>query len=89
MVRRLVALVVLFASTCVVGQAQVTLDPTPPSRAQVLSLLTAMGIRQSVETSLKAAQDRVKASARAAYKKKNPDTDEASLKKLEIGRAHV
>lgn len=83
MVRRLVALVVLFASTCVVGLAQVALDPTPPSRAQVLSLMTAMGIRQGVENSLKAAQGRVKASARAAYKKKNPDADEASLKKLD------
>jgi len=84
MVRRFVALVLLFTSMCVVGWAQgIALDPTPPSRAQVLSLLTAMGIRQSVENSLMNAQNRVKASARAAYKKKNPDADEASMKKLD------
>ena len=84
MVRRFVALVLLFTSLCAVGLAQgITLDPTPPSRAQVLALMTAMGIRQSVENSLKNAQDKVKASARAAYMKKNPDANEASLKKLD------
>ena len=85
MVRRLAALVVLFTSMCAVGVAQqgIALDPMPPSRAQVLALLTAMGIRQNVENSLKTAQNRVKASAHAAYKKSHPDADEASLKKLD------
>ena len=84
MVRRLVALVLLLTSMCAVGLAQgVALDPTPPSRAQVLALMTAMGVRQGVENSLKNAQDKVKASARAAYQKKYPDADEASLKKLD------
>jgi hypothetical protein len=84
MVRRLVALVLLFTSMCAVGLAQgIALDPTPPSRAQVLALMTAMGVRQGAENSLKNAQDKVKASAQAAYKKKNPDADEASMKKLD------
>jgi hypothetical protein len=84
MVRRLVALVLLFTSMGAVALAQgIALDPTPPSRAQVLALMTAMGIRQGVENSLKNAQDKVKASARAAYKKKYPDADEASMKKLD------
>jgi hypothetical protein len=84
MVRRSVALVLLVTCLCGVGLAQgIALDPTPPSRAQVLSLLTSMGIRQGVENSLKAAQGRVKASAHAAYKKNHPDADEGSLKKLD------
>lgn len=84
MIRRLVALVLLSTCLCGAGLAQgIALDPTPPSRAQVLALLTAMGIRQGVENSLRTAQARVKASAQAAYKKNHPDADEASLKKLD------
>lgn len=45
--------------------------------------MTAMGIRQNVDNSLRRAQDNVKASARAALKKKRPDASDADLKKLD------
>ncbi len=84
MLRRLATLVLTFV-VCSGALAAQTLqmDPTPPSRAQVLSLLTAMGIRETVENSLKNAQQRIKASAQAAYLKRNPKADAATLKKLD------
>lgn len=83
-VRRLGILALSVALLCGAGWAQgVVMDPTPPSRAQVLSLMAAMGIRQGVDNSLRKAQENVKASARAAYKKKNPDASAADLKKLD------
>jgi len=88
MVRRLGVLALLFTMMCGAAMAQgatqsIALDPTPPSRAQVLTFMTAMGIQQNVDTALKNAQDKVKAAARASYKKNNPDADAASLKKLD------
>jgi len=84
MIRRLAAVGLLFMFLCATGFAQgIALDPTPPSRAQVLSLLAAMGVRQNVENSLRSAQARVKASAQAAFKKKYPNADAASVKKLD------
>ena len=61
MIRRLGVLVLLFAMMCGMGLAQsVTLDSTPPSRAQVLKLMSAMGIQQSVDASLKNTQSKLK-----------------------------
>ncbi len=84
MVRRIGVLVLLvtLASGAALAQA-VAMDPTPPSRAQVLALLTAMGIRENVENSLHKAQASVKASANAALKKKHPEATEADIKKLD------
>jgi hypothetical protein len=82
--RRLGVLALLFTMMCGAGLAQgIALDPTPPSRAQVLAFMTAMGVQQNVDRSLKNAQAKVKSTARASYKKANPDADEASLKKLD------
>ena len=84
MLRRLATLFVLMAVfTAALAAQSIQMDPTPPSRAQVLNLLTAMGIRETVENSLKNAQQRVKASAHAAYLKRNPKADAAMLKKLD------
>jgi hypothetical protein len=88
MVRRLGVLALLFTMMCGAAMAQgatqsIALDPTPPSRAQVLAFMTAMGIQQNVDTALKNAQDKVKAAARASYKKNHSDADAASLKKLD------
>ena len=66
------------------GLAQaVTLDATPPSRAQVLTLMSAMTIRQNVEGSLQGTQNKIKLAARTSFLKKNPNADEATLKKLD------
>jgi hypothetical protein len=61
----------------------VALDPTPPSRAQVLKLMSAMGVQQSVDESLRVTQQKVKAAARASFEKKDPGADAATLKKLD------
>jgi uncharacterized protein len=67
------------------GLAQaVTLDATPPSRAQVLTLMSAMTIRQNVEASLQGTQNKIKLAARTSFLKKNPNADEATLKKLDV-----
>jgi hypothetical protein len=66
------------------GMAQeVALDRAPPSRAQVLTLMTAMGVAQNIDASLRSTQDKLKLAARASFQKKNPDADEAMLKKLD------
>lgn len=84
MIRRFGALFLLFTMLCGVGLAQgVALDTTPPSRAQILSLMSAMGIQQSVDASLKNTQNKMKLSARASFLKKNPDANAATLKKLD------
>jgi hypothetical protein len=84
MIRRLGVLVLLFTTMCGVGLAQaIALDPTPPSRAQVLKLIAAMGVQDSVNGSLKATQNRIKLAARTSFLKKNPDADAATLKKLD------
>jgi hypothetical protein len=59
------------------------LDSTPPSRAQVLKLMSVMGVQESVDASLKSTQERIKLAARASFQKKNPDADAATLKKLD------
>jgi hypothetical protein len=61
----------------------VALDTTPPSRAQVLKLMSAMGVQQSVDESLRSTQAKIKAAARAAFEKKDPNADAAALKKLD------
>ena len=63
MIRRLAVLVLLFTDAmCGAALAQaVTLDSTPPSRAQVLKLMSAMGVQQSVDASLKNTQSKIKA----------------------------
>lgn len=68
---------------CGAGVAQVTLDPTPPSRAQVLQLMAAMGVAQNMDASLKGAQNRIKNADRASFQKKYPEADAATLKKLD------
>jgi hypothetical protein len=75
---------VLGCVLCGAALAQtVTLDTTPPSRAQVLKLMSAMGVQQSVDQSLRTTQQKVKAAARASFEKKDPNADAATLKKLD------
>jgi hypothetical protein len=86
MVHRLGVLVLLFTMMCGVGLAQaqaVALDSTPPSRAQVLKLMSAMGVQENVDASLKGTQNKIKTSARNAFQKKNPNADAETLKKLD------
>jgi uncharacterized protein len=81
---RLGALAWLGCVLCGAALAQtVALDATPPSRAQVLKLMSAMGVQQSVDQSLRTTQQKVKAAARAAFEKKDPGADAATLKKLD------
>lgn len=84
MIGRLGVLFLLFTTMCGVGLAQgAALESTPPSRAQVLKLMSAMGVQESVDASLKGMQGKMKLSARMAFQKKNPDADAATLKKLD------
>ena len=83
MARRLGLLILLFAM-CGMGLAQgVALDSTPPSRAQVLALMSAMGVQHNVNYGLNEAQRKIKAAAHASFIKKDPDADAATLKKLD------
>ncbi len=84
MIRRLAVLVLLFTTMCGSGTgAGVALESTPPSRAQVLKLMSAMGVQQSVDASLKSTQNKIRVAARASFQKKYPDADAATLKKLD------
>jgi len=84
MIRRLGVLALLFTTMCGVGMGQgVALDATPPSRAQVLKLIAAMGVQENVNNSLMATEKRMKLAARASFQQKNPDADAATLKKLD------
>src|ERR1700680_256881 len=84
MIRRLGVLVLLFTTMCGVGLAQgVALDSTPPSRAQVLTLIAAMGVQENVNNSLKSTQNKIKVAARTSFLKKNPEADADTLKKLD------
>ncbi len=84
MIRRMGALVLLVAAMCGVGLGQeVALDSTPPSRAQVLKLMSAMGIQQSIDSSLQSTQKKLRTAARDSFLKKNPEADAATLKKLD------
>jgi uncharacterized protein len=84
MIRRLGLLVLLFTTMCGVVLAQaVALDATPPSRAQILKLMSAMGVQENVNSSLNGTQNKIKLAARASFLKKNPDADAATLKKLD------
>jgi len=76
-------LFLLFTLMCGAGVAQVVLDPTPPSRAQVLQLMSAMGVQRNVEASLKNTQNKIRMAARASFQKKHPEADAATLKKLD------
>ena len=83
-VSRILVLALLGCALCGAALAQtVTLDATPPSRAQVLKLMSAMGAQQSVDESLRTTQEKMKAAARAAFEKKDPGADAATLKKLD------
>jgi len=84
MVLRLEVLALLLASMCGTGLAQgVALDNTPPSRAQVLQLMSAMEVQQRIDAALQSTQNKVKVTARAEFEKKNPGADAATLKKLD------
>jgi hypothetical protein len=84
MVRRIGSVTLLFAMMCGAGWAQtVALDSTPPSRAQVLKLMSAMGVQQSIDASLRSTQQKVKLAARNSFQKKNPNADAATMKKLD------
>ncbi len=87
MARRLGILVVLMALLCGAAMSQegnkVALDKTPPSRAQVLALMSAMGVQQGVETSIRGAQSRVKAAAHNSFKKQHPEASDEQVKKLD------
>ncbi len=84
MLRRMGVLVLLMAAMCGVGLGQqVALDSTPPSRAQVLKLMSAMGVQQSIDSSLQKTQEKLKLAARSSFVKKNPEADAATLKKLD------
>jgi hypothetical protein len=45
--------------------------------------MSAMGIQQSVDASLKGMQNKIRMAARASFQKKYPDADGATLKKLD------
>ncbi len=84
MVGRLGSCIFLVLAICGVGLGQqAALDNTPPSRAQVLKLMTAMGIQQNIDAALLNTQNKLKMAARASFQKKNPDADAATLKKLD------
>jgi hypothetical protein len=89
MSRRLGALVSLFvvllcmAMPGAAAAQTATGSSAPPSREQVLKLMSAMGIQQAVDASLQQTQVRVKDAARESFLKQNPGADEATLKKLD------
>jgi len=83
----LFAFVVLLCAT-MSGAAtpQAAAAPTggQPTREQVLQLMSAMGIQESINESLHQAQIRVKDAARESFMKQNPQaTDAATQKKLD------
>ncbi len=85
MVRRIGFLTLLFATMCGAGWAQtVAMDSTPPSRAQVLKLMSSMGVQENIDASLKSTQLKLKLAARNSFQKKNPDADAATIKKLDV-----
>jgi len=83
MIRRLAVLLLLTGAVGSSALAQLALDPSPPSRAQVLQLMSAMGVQQRVDASLKSAQQKVKDAARASFQKSYPDASPAMMKKLD------
>jgi len=84
MIRRVVGLLLLTAAMWGVGLAQAVMERTPPTRAQVLQLMSAMGIQQSIDSTLENAQNKLKTAAHDSYLKKHPDADAATLKKLDM-----
>jgi hypothetical protein len=80
---RFVFFFLLAAALGSAARAQVALDPSPPSRAQVLQLMAAMGVQQRVDASLKNAQQKVREAARTAFHKNYPDAAPALLKKID------
>jgi len=84
MIRRLGLLVLLVVAMCGMGMGQEpVLDSTPPSRAQVLALMSSMGIQRNIDSALRNTQNKLKVAARNSFQKKNPDADAATLKKLD------
>jgi hypothetical protein len=82
MISRLGALI-LCTAMCGAAMAQAPASGSAPSREQVMKLMSAMGIQQSVDESLHQAQIRVKDAARESFVKQNPNADDATLKKLD------
>jgi len=84
MIRHFAVFVLFFTSICGVALAQsAALDTTPPSRAQILQLLSAMGVQKNIDASLQNTQKNMKLAARTSFQKKNPDADAVTLKKLD------
>jgi len=86
MIFRVGGVALLTAAMCAVGLAQaaaVALDATPPSRAQVLQLMSSMGVQQNIDSSLQTAQNKLKQAAHNSFLKKHPEADAAALKKLD------
>jgi hypothetical protein len=84
MIRRLGVFSLLLATMCGMALAQgAALDSTPPSRAQILKLMSVTGIQQNVDASLKNTQSKIRVAARASFQKKYPEAGDATLKKLE------
>ncbi len=65
-----------------VGQ-QAAKESTEPTRAQVLQLMSAMGVQQNIDSSLQTAQNKLKTAARASFLKQHPEADAATMKKLD------
>jgi hypothetical protein len=70
-------------SGAAMAQAPKASGSTPPSREQVLKLMSAMGVQQSVDESLHQAQSKLKDAARESFLKQYPNADAATLKKLD------
>jgi hypothetical protein len=84
MIRRIVGLLLLTATMCGLGLAQqAVMERTPPTRAQVLQLMSAMGVQQAIDSTLENAQNKLKTAAHDSFLKKHPDADAATLKKLD------
>ncbi len=65
------------------GAATAQAASDQPSREQVLKLMSAMGVQQSVEEALHRSQDSIKDAARETFMKNTPGTiDEATQKKM-------
>jgi hypothetical protein len=84
MIRRVGGLVLLTAAMWAVALGQqVTLESTPPSRAQVLKLMSAMGVQQNIDASLQNTQKKLQQAAHDSFVKKHPEADAATLQKLD------
>ena len=67
MIRRVGGLVLLTAAMWGAALGQVALESTPPSRAQVLKLMSAMGVQENIDTSLQKMQNKLKQAAHDSF----------------------